>query len=336
MSSVILNIMIALSKIKFILLLVFVFILGLISFQIKTNFTSSQSNLNIHEIREKGYKFIDPLLRVDIPESNGDKKTVALKTKIEKYLFENGNLATNVSVYFRNPSHYRRFTISQEEKYAPASILKVITMIAYLKRADLNPELLNKKITFDSKINSKGYNFFPKKDIIPGETYTVDALISYMIIYSSNDAQNLLTKNDNLSLINDVLDDLQLEPINANETENIMDVYTYASFFRTLYNATYLSKNMSEKALALLSQSDFKDGLVAGLSKDIIISHKFGERNNLNDGVKQLHDCGIIYYPNNTYLLCVMTRGSSFDDLEKILKNISTITYKEVENWKGN
>jgi hypothetical protein len=88
---------------------------------------------------------------------------------------------------------------------------------------------------------------------------------------------------------------------------------------------------MSEKALSLLNKSDLKNGLAAGLPNNIIIADKFGERNNLDDGVKQLHDCGIIYYPDNLYYLCVMTKGSSFEDLEKILKNISAITYNEVD-----
>jgi beta-lactamase class A len=323
------------SKLKFIIFLILAFTIGSIISLVFNKTTSPQGALPIKEIRAEGYKFISPLLRVDIPESNGDKNTITLKNKIENYISANNNLADNVSVYFRNPSHYRRFTINQNEKYDPASVIKIVVMMAYFRQASLDPQLLSRKIIFDSKENSTSYNFPPKKDIVPGETYTINDLISYMIIDSSNDAKNLLVKSDELSLINNVLEDLQLQPLKYQETEGFMDVYTYASFFRTLYNATYLSDEMSEKALSLLSKTDFKDGLAAGLPKDIVIADKFGERNNLDDGVKQLHDCGIIYYPDNHYLLCIMTRGSSFGDLEKILKNISSITYNEVKSWKG-
>jgi beta-lactamase class A len=323
------------SRLKFIIFLVLAFAIGFIISLISSKTASPQGDLPIKEIRAEGYKFISPLLRVDIPESNGDKNTITLKNKIESYISANNNLADNISVYFRNPSHYRRFTINQNEKYDPASVIKIVVMMAYFKQASFDPQLLNRKIIFDSKENSTSYNFPPKKDIVSGEAYTIDDLISYMIIGSSNEAKNLLVKSDQLSLINNVLEDLQLQPLKYQETQDFMDVYTYASFFRTLYNATYLSDEMSEKALSLLSETDFKDGLAAGLPKGIVIANKFGERNNLDDGVKQLHDCGIVYHPDNHYILCVMTRGSSFEDLEKILKNISAITYNEVKSWKG-
>lgn len=49
-------------------------------------------------------------------------------------------------------------------------------------------------------------------------------------------------------------------------------------------------------------------------------------------GVVELHDCGIIYYPNNPYVLCVMTRGDSMEELKKIISTISLMTYKEVDS----
>jgi hypothetical protein len=43
-----------------------------------------------------------------------------------------------------------------------------------------------------------------------------------------------------------------------------------------LFNASYLNRENSEKVLNLLTKTDFKDGLVAGVNdKNIAISHKF-------------------------------------------------------------
>jgi hypothetical protein len=72
------------------------------------------------------------------------------------------------------------------------------------------------------------------------------------------------------------------------------------------------------------------------------VSHKFGVRNILADGAKptdeptarELHDCGIIYYPNNPYFLCVMTRGKDFPTLEGVIKDISKIAWDEVSKMK--
>ena len=79
---------------------------------------------------------------------------------------------------------------------------------------------------------------------------------------------------------------------------------------------------MSEKALGLLQKSEFHKGLVAGVPSGTIVAHKFGERDGLTIGEKQLHDCGIIYYPGNPYLLCVMTRGDNFDELAGVVFDV--------------
>ena len=85
---------------------------------------------------------------------------------------------------------------------------------------------------------------------------------------------------------------------------------------------------MSEKLLSILSKTEYKGGLVAGVPDNIIVSHKFGER--VIGDVYQLHDCGIVYYPNNPYLLCVMTKGTEFTKLEKVIQDISGMVYQDM------
>jgi beta-lactamase class A len=107
----------------------------------------------------------------------------------------------------------------------------------------------------------------------------------------------------------------------------------YAIFFRVLFNASYLDKEYSEKAMELLAQSDFNDGLVAGLPRGVIVAHKFGERGNLpGSSDYQLHDCGIVYYPNHPYLLCVMSRGNDIQHLENSIAQVSRFVYDEIDN----
>jgi hypothetical protein len=51
----------------------------------------------------------------------------------------------------------------------------------------------------------------------------------------------------------------------------------------------------------------------------------------LPDGSKQLLDCGIIYYPNNPYILCVMTEGTEWGKMEEVISNVSKMVYEEVK-----
>lgn len=123
--------------------------------------------------------------------------------------------------------------------------------------------------------------------------------------------------------------DLGIEIPGIRNVDDFMSVKDYASFFRVLYNASYLNREMSEKALDLLSKTDFEDGIVKNLPRNIKVSQKFGERR--IDDISQLHDCGIVYKSKNPYLICVMTRGRSIDDLKKVIQNLSFETYTSIE-----
>lgn len=115
--------------------------------------------------------------------------------------------------------------------------------------------------------------------------------------------------------------------------DQTIEVKQYSSIFLQLYNSSFFdTKESSEQALELLSQSTFDKGLVAGVPKGTVVAHKFGERSDFTDGIRQLHDCGIVYFPGSPYLLCVMTRGRDMNMLAQTISSISKMVYQEVES----
>jgi hypothetical protein len=88
---------------------------------------------------------------------------------------------------------------------------------------------------------------------------------------------------------------------------------------------------MSEKALDSLSKTDFQSGLVKGVPQAVTVAHKFGEHSDETTQNKQLHDCGIVYYPKHPYLLCVMSKGKNFEYLDNAIAAISQIVYEQVD-----
>lgn len=162
-------------------------------------------------------------------------------------------------------------------------------------------------------------------------------MLERMIVESDNNAFALLYQNINEKELKEVYTDLGLS-IPENEKENLTDfmsVKAYASFFRVLYNSSYLNREMSEKALEWLTRSTFSLGLRAGVPETIPIAKKFGERNFSDDtfdpnSLKEIHDCGIVYYPDHPYLLCVMTKGKDYEKLASVIKDISKIVFKKV------
>jgi len=204
----------------------------------------------------------------------------------------------------------------------------------------VNPHLLGVQIKFSGHTDLSYLSpyFAPSKKLEGGKLYTVDELLTRMIVYSDNDALFLLVDHLGEPLVSQTFKEVGLPDPFADghkEQEYALTVEQYVLSLRLLYNASYLSKAMSEKALGLLTEIEFRQGLVEGVPPDIPVAHKFGER--VSDDSfhnKELHDCGVIYYPAHPYLLCVMTKGDSFQYLDDGIKEISQTVYEEVDrSW---
>lgn len=282
-------------------------------------------------INDSAYKYINPLLECDAGSSisqelHGFKSDIS--DQVNK--IEASGQADFISVYFRDMNNGPWFGINESEPFSPASLLKVPIMMAYFKQSEADPALLNKKISFEKPINTY-QEYFTSTGIELGHTYTVSELIKSMIVYSDNDAMDLLVVHapDFGVDTNDVFKYLNVD---LTSRQGLVTVRQYSTFFRILFNASYIDYDNSEKALSYLDQTVFTSGIRAGVPSTVGVSHKFGERWDLvGSSKRQLHDCGIVYYPGHPYLLCVMTRGNDFTQLSSAISTISGAVYADVD-----
>lgn len=295
------------------------------------------------EIRESGFKFINPLLECDTARNAIENNELnPFKNKIESFIKNafDKKRADSISVYFRKLNDGPWFSIGPTENFSPASLLKVPLMIAILKEAETNPKILTKKMKFEGiKDLTTVQRIRPSKTLESRKSYTVEELLYRMIVYSDNNAFYLLEDAVNSDIYKKTYDDMGIVNPYVVDEDDFISAETYASFFRVLFNASYLNKEMSEKAMEYLANAEFKDGLVAGVPSNIVVAHKFGEHKHMlgnNNEIYQLHDCGIIYYPNHPYLLCVMTKGNSFEYLVADIKEISRVVYEEIDRQYRN
>jgi beta-lactamase class A len=241
------------------------------------------------------------------------------------------------SVYFRDLDAGPTMGINEHTDYIPASLLKVPLVLTYLDLSESDPGLLGQKIPYGSGVAERVPNqtFKPSTLLREGALYTVKELIEHAIVNSDNVAAELLYEHlDTLggkALLSETYRNLGIIEMGSDLDKEAVNTKSYGSIMRMLYNASYLNQENSELFLKLLSESEFKDGLRAGVPESITVAHKFGERF-AEDGRKQLHDCGIVYFPRNPYLLCVMTKGSDFGKLAAVIKTISSEVYKEVDS----
>lgn len=316
-------------KIVFILLLVLFFVLGfLLNALLHTK--NHQKYKNTEErIYDKKLQFINPLLECN-EEQAVELRSFKLSTeKTIGELTKSGSII-EASVYFRQMNDGLWFDVNGDKDFSPASLLKMPLMLAYLKQAEIDPKILNDSLTFTNEFNLyEKQNFKPSNTLELQKSYSVKDLIGRMIIYSDNSAQALLMKNSGF-FWQKPYSDLGITLPGTETEENFMSVIEYARFFRILYNASYLNKYYSNLALGILAESKFNEGLTPGIPRDIAVAHKFGERE--VNGIKQLHDCGIIYHPDTPYLLCIMTRGNNFDSLKESIQRISKEIYEEIDS----
>lgn len=292
------------------------------------------------ERREGGFKHVNPLLECDIARDVlSDEEVRPFQRAIEAALRSRVDPAsgTRTSVYFRELNDGLWFSIGETERFVPASLRKVPLMIALLKQVERagGADLLDREVTMNlSRDYNADQNVKPSRALAKGGSYKVRELIQRMIVESDNNAFFLLTGVVDPTELEQVYARLSMLSPNAVGEDDFLTVETYASFFRVLYNASYIGKESSEWALDLLARSEFTAGLVSGVPRGVTVAHKFGEKSDARTGTVQLHDCGIVYYPDHPYLLCVMTQGSSFEKLDDVIREVSRLIFLEMHSQR--
>ncbi len=298
---------------------------------------------SILRLKNTGYRFIDPMITCDIGPESSFPELVPTKKALNDIVSQaiRSGRANHVSVYLRSSKVGRWFEINGDTTYAPASLLKVLIMMAYFKEASDAPAILEKMIPFEGESGAgveKAQAETPQLQI--GKQYSIEKIIEQMIIYSDNGALNTLVDNFDEKTLDDlkqIFSDLNIPSVLTQDESklNVMSVSSYSMIFRVLFNASYLDREYSERALELLSRTNYTDGIVKGVPPNLPVAHKFGVKNLPADAtgnpVSELHDCGIVYYPNRPYLLCVMTEGNDLDALQSLIQDISKAAYQNLD-----
>lgn len=292
---------------------------------------------NIFREKSRTYEFIRPLLGFETAEEGEFERFNPLHEELTSYIQNQMAIkkASMISVYLRDLNSGAWMGINENEEYAPASMLKVLTMIGFFKVAEEKPEILSKELYYDGLVDRNDWTYYqPSQSLGGGKFYTVSSLIERMIIHSGNNSYYLLENFLRDEVTEDLYIDFRLPSPQSPFDIDFMSAKSFSFIFRVLYNSTYLSRNMSERALKLLSKTEFDKGLAADLPASIAVSHKFGERTYPANGteMRELHDCGIVFHPRAPYFLCVMTKGSAFPALEKSIAEISRRIYRRWES----
>jgi hypothetical protein len=130
-----------------------------------------------------------------------------------------------------------------------------------------------------------------------------------------------------------MLDTLKRTPLDE-EPDNRMTSKDYSVFFRSLYNATYLSAEYSQLFLHILNDVP-AEYLGQDIPADVVFAHKTGIRVDKNVWA----DSGIVYVSHRPYLLTVMIQQkdnlvAGREDVHKIFQAVSGEIYNYVTGIK--
>lgn len=289
-----------------------------------------QKQPTITEVHESGnYTFISPLLEYNIEYDYYNPWRV--KRDIEKYI-ETSKKSWSIdeaAYYVRLLKNGSTFWYNQDTKFIPASLVKLPFSISLMRQISFD-ELSN--IIEITELPDDTYSWDESPDIIEyGKSYTLYELLSEMLINSDNTASvNILSYLNAVKWVQ-TYDMFWLGVVDFMTEKSLnMSVKEYASFFRILYNASYLTRQDSEELLYLLSRGTFHSGIKAFIPSNVMVANKFWSRE-FETGEAHIHDCGIVY-TQEPYLVCIMTKWLNRKAQLKVIQDISKMIFEDIQN----
>lgn len=286
-----------------------------------------------YEVRENNtqYSFINPILECNIELDYYNYHP--LQEKIEDYIDSkiSSSDVLDISYYVRILNSGATFGYHENSSFLPASLLKLPIAMWLANRVGIS-NLKEKEVLLEEATYITPRNIGQDR-VQPWNTYSYYELLTAMLQDSDNTATDILVNYLGIHQIHDIYDKFSLGKININFEETLrISPKKYATFFRILYNSSYLSRKDSEELLSIMLDSKFTEWIRYYIPEDIRIVNKFWERTTGIGWDQYLHDCGIIYLPENPYLVCIMTKWKNLQNLLPIVQDISRLIYTDISN----
>ncbi len=231
----------------------------------------------------------------------------------------------NISIYFEVLNTGANIVISKDAEFFPASLLKVPLIMAVAKRIEQGDWKWSDELELTEADKNKDFGELWKQPV--GTRFTIEELVKQSLISSDNTAYFMLLNNLDPNEIVKVQKYLGILDFISNDLG--ISAKKYAPILRSLFSATYLTVENSEKILEWMSESNFNDYLAEGMPPLTKFSHKIG----VEDERKSYIDAGIVYLANRPYILIVMVKNYNSTEAQEIIKDISQKSYNYITNY---
>lgn len=251
--------------------------------------------------------------------------------KIKEYL---ATQQGHVGVVYKNLVTGEGFSIEGDRVFPSASTIKLVIMATLLEEVKEGKRALTDTLTLTEEMVCGGDGVL--KELKPGHTFTLEEILTFMIIVSDNMATNIFINMLGMDAINAEAKKLGLKEASLGRRmmdsaakkaghDNYICAVDMARVLELIYKEEYVSSELDRVALNILKRQQQMGRLQLYLPEEVLVAHKCGDLDFLE------HDGGIVYGANGAYVLVVLTNETKTNkDGREIIGNVSRIVYEEV------
>lgn len=268
---------------------------------------------------------ISPMSKAYIQESESSPSNIR-KSELSKVVENSLEGTTGVyGIEIINLKTGEEYSKNKEVVFEAASLYKLWVMAVVYSKIESGSLSLTDKLSEDVKILNKKFNI--NEDVAEKKDGTIslkvkDAL-NLMITKSDNYAALLLVSRIKLSSIQSFLKDIGLihSRVGTNGKPPSTTAYDSALFMNKLYNGELGSENNTNQMISLLKAQVLNEKIPKYLPISVSIAHKTGELDEFG------HDLAIVYSPNGTYILSILSKSDDRDLVNERIANLSKAVY---------
>lgn len=245
------------------------------------------------------YPFIDPA-REFIDQKDAVTNLQPLRERMQKLVADTKDF--DITVYYEFLNTGANISVNPDMRFYGASLVKLPVAMVAMKKVERGEwRMDNELVMLDVDMDSDSGDLYSRGSV--GTRFTIEELVKSSLVDSDNTAHKILLRN----LTQKEIDELN----NVVGTYNLFDdkqelaAKEYARILRSLYTASYLQRDYSQKVLEWMTQATFHDFLSQGMPGAVTFAHKWGEH--VDKFVYS--DMGIVYYPKRPYVIAVMLHG---------------------------
>ena len=229
----------------------------------------------------------------------------------------------NITIYFEFLNTGANVAVNDTAAFWPASLMKVPVAMAVMKKIQGGKWTMDNELILTNPDKNDQYGDLYEQPA--GSRFTVSYLLDQMLVASDNTARSIFLRNLDQSDIEDVLSHLGLEDIFNSDQQ--VRAKKYSVFWRSLYAASYLNAENSERLIEIMDEPHAEQFLRQGIPTAVSFSHKIGVSNHIYS------DSGIVYVPNRPYLITIMMQAPTEKEATAAMSDISKMIYDYVASY---